>query len=87
MVKIVPGDEKMTMNIRDHIINNFKGDNYEELERAIEESIKEQDEVTLPGMGVFFELIWQGADRPLKDQMLEVIKKRIAESTKGTSTS
>ena len=44
----------MTMNIRDHIINNFKGDNYEELERAIEESIKEQDEVTLPGMGVFF---------------------------------
>ena len=87
MLKIVPGDEKMTMYIPDHIINNFKGDNYEELERAIEESIKEQDEVTLPGMGVFFELIWQGADRPLKDQMLEVIKKRIAESTKGTSTS
>ena len=47
--------------------------------------IKEQDEVTLPGMGVFFELIWQGADRSLKDNMLEVIKKKIAESTKGTA--
>ena len=32
------------MNIRDHIINNFKGDDYAELERAIDESIKEQDE-------------------------------------------
>ena len=73
------------MNIRDHIINNFKGDDYAELERAIDESIKEQDEVTLPGMGVFFELIWQGADRSLKDNMLEVIKKKIAESTKGTA--
>ena len=73
------------MNIRDHIINNFKGDDYAELERAIDESIKEQDEVTLPGMGVFFELIWQGADRSLKDNMLEVIKKKITESTKGTA--
>ena len=73
------------MNIRDHIINNFKGDDYAELERAIDESITEQDEVTLPGMGVFFELIWQGADRSLKDNMLEVIKKKIAESTKGTA--
>ena len=73
------------MNIRDHIINNFKGDDYAELERAIDESIKEQDEVTLHGMGVFFELIWQGADRSLKDNMLEVIKKKITESTKGTA--
>ena len=69
--------KKMDMNIREHIINNFKGDDFAELERAIEESIKEQDEVTLPGMGVFFELVWQGADRSLKDQMLTVIKNRI----------
>lgn len=68
----------MDVNIRMHIINNFKGDDFEELERAIEESIKENDEVTLPGMGVFFELVWQGASRSLKDEMLQVIKDKIA---------
>ncbi len=70
----------MDINIRTHIINNFKGDDFQELERAIEESIKENDEVTLPGMGVFFELVWSGATRQLKDQMLQVIKDKIANS-------
>ena len=74
----------MNLSIRDHIINNFKGDDYNELEKAIEESIKEQDEVTLPGMGVFFELIWSGASRELKDNMLQVVKQRIKESGKDT---
>ena len=74
----------MNLSIREHIINNFKGDDYDELEKAIEESIKEQDEVTLPGMGVFFELIWSGANRELKDNMLQVVKQRIKESEKDT---
>lgn len=68
----------MDINIRQHIIQNFKGDDYQTLERAIDESIKENDEVTLPGMGVFFELIWSDADRNLKDQMLQIVKNRIA---------
>ncbi len=71
----------MNASIRDYIINNFKGDDYASLERAIDESIKEQDEVTLPGMGVFFELVWSGASRELKDNMLNVIKQRIANTT------
>ena len=50
------------MSIRQHIINNFKGDDYETLRRAIDESVKEQDEVTLPGLGVFLEIIWENAD-------------------------
>ncbi len=74
----------MDTDIRMHIINNFKGDDFEELERAIEESIKENEEVTLPGMGVFFELIWSGADRKLKDEMLQVIKDKIASSQTKT---
>ena len=65
------------MNIRDHIINNFKGDDYDSLQNAINESIASNDEVTLPGMGVFFEIIWQGADQELKNKMLEIIKTRV----------
>lgn len=49
----------MDINIRSHIINNFKGDDLDTLKRAIEESIKEKDEIALPGMGVFLEIIWE----------------------------
>lgn len=69
----------MDLSIRNHIINNFKGDDFNELKRAIDESIAENDEETLPGMGVFLELIWQGADDKLKQEMLEIIKKQISD--------
>ena len=67
----------MDIDIRQHIINNFKGDNYETLRRAIDEADKAQDEVTLPGLGVFFELIWENADNELKDTIINIIKKRV----------
>lgn len=67
----------MDINIREHIINNFKGDNYETLRRAIDESVVAQDEVTLPGLGVFFELIWENADNELKDKLIMIIKQRV----------
>ncbi|MDD6245006.1 MAG: small acid-soluble spore protein SspI [bacterium] len=70
----------MDLSIRSHIINNFKGDNFDELKRAIDESIAENDEETLPGMGVFLELIWQGADDKLKQEMLSIIKEKINSS-------
>ncbi len=65
------------MSIRDHIINNFKGDNYETLTKAIDESIASQDEVTLPGLGVFFEIVWENASQELKNELIEIIKKRV----------
>ena len=67
----------MDINIRQHIINNFKGDNYEALRRAIDEAVIAQDEVTLPGLGVFFELVWENADNELKDELIMIIKKRV----------
>ncbi len=72
----------MDVNIREHIINNFKGDDYDALKSAIEESIKEQDDITLPGMGVFLEIIWKGATDELKDEMINIIKNRVNQGTK-----
>lgn len=65
------------MNIREHIINNFKGDDYKALKEAIDESVESQDEITLPGLGVFFSLIWEDADQELKNNLIELIKKRV----------
>ncbi len=77
----------MDISIRDHIINNFQGDNYDQLRSAIEESIAEGDEVTLPGMGVFLELIWEGADQEMKNKMLDIIKASVEKRVKNNSSS
>lgn len=64
------------IKIRDYIINNFKDDDEETIKKAIEESIQEGDEVTLPGMGVFFEIIWQESTDNEKNKMLTTLKDR-----------
>lgn len=64
------------IKIRDYIINNFKNDDEETIKRAIDESIKEGDEVTLPGMGVFFEIIWQDASDEERKRILTTLKNR-----------
>ena len=64
------------IKIRDYIINNFKDDDVDTIKNAIEQSIEESDEVTLPGMGVFFEIIWQDSTEDEKDKILNTLKKR-----------
>lgn len=66
------------MNIKEHIINNFKNDDYKALLEAIEESIESNDEVTLPGLGVFLTLIWEGANKELKNNLIEILKQQIS---------
>ena len=65
------------MSIKEYIINNFKEDNIETLENALNECIKEQDEETLPGMGVFLELIWKGSNETQKKSMLDTLYKEL----------
>ena len=64
-------------DIRSYIINNLKNDKKEILRNAIEGSIEEQDEITLPGMGVFLEIIWKDADKELQEKMLNIIMNRL----------
>ena len=61
------------MEIKDYIIQNFKEDDVNTLRNTITECIMEQDEETLPGMGVFLELIWQGSNEEIKKSMLDIL--------------
>lgn len=67
----------MDINIREHIINNFHGDDFQTLKKAIDEAVKNMDEVTLPGLGVFLEIIWEDASLELKNEIIEIIRKRV----------
>jgi small acid-soluble spore protein I (minor) len=63
----------MNLSIRDYIVNNFKDSDEEEIRQAIEDSIKEKDEITLPGLGVFFEIMWKGLNDKDKDNVIKSI--------------
>lgn len=65
------------MKIKDYIINNFKNDDLNTLRTTISECLMEDDEETLPGLGVFLELIWQGADEDTKKSMLDILLKEL----------
>ena len=67
----------MDIDIRRHIINNFQGDDFETLKRAIDESVRAKDELTLPGLGVFLELIWENATQEMKNELIEIMRNRV----------
>ena len=64
----------MNIDIRKHIISNFKDAQIDEIKASIESSIKEKDEITLPGLGVFFELLWSNSDENSKEYILNTLK-------------
>ncbi len=61
------------MDIREHIISNFKNSTIDEIKESIVEAINESDEVTLPGLGVLFEILWNNFKD--KDELVKAIKK------------
>lgn len=70
----------MNIDIRSHIISNFKNDTKEDLKAAIIESIENNDEITLPGCGVFFELIWKNSDKDMQDKILEILENAVKDN-------
>lgn len=67
----------MNIDIRKSIINNFKDNTIDEINESINESIKKQDEITLPGLGVFFELLWKNTNKNEQKTIIEKIQKSL----------
>ena len=65
----------MNIDIRQHIKNNFKDSKKDEIKATIIASIEEKDEITLPGVGVFFELLWQNSDESSQEYILNTLEK------------
>ena len=65
----------MDIDIRKSIINNFKESNIDDIKQAINSSIADMEEITLPGLGVFFEILWDNSDDTKKDYILQTLKK------------
>ena len=64
-------------SIRYHIINNFYQNDFNTLKRAIEESVTERNELNLPGLGVFFEILWEHSTQEMKNEIIDLLRKEI----------
>lgn len=67
----------MNIDIRKSIISNFKDSNHTEIKNSIEEAVKDQDEVTLPGLGVFFEILWNSCTKEEQQELVNKIKENL----------
>lgn len=67
----------MNIDIRKHIYQNFKNTNKEEIKQSITSSISEKEEVTLPGLGVFFETLWKEADKDFQNKIIDILEKSL----------
>ena len=66
----------MNIDIRKSIINNFKNNSKNDIKEAIISSMNENDEITLPGLGVFFEILWKNSDEEHQDYILNIIEEK-----------
>ena len=62
------------LSIRGYIINNFKNSSTEDMRKAVETALKSEDEEALPGMGVFFDIIWNNCSKEKQNDLLQILK-------------
>ena len=70
-------NDLMEISIREYIKNNFKESDVNEIKEAINGNIDAKEELALPGMGVFFEIIWQNCDNNMQEEMIKLLKNNI----------
>lgn len=64
----------MNIDIRKSIRENFKTADTSEIRETIKAGIEDGQEVILPGLGVFFEVLWKNSDENSREYILRTIK-------------
>ena len=55
-------------------MNNFNGAKKDEIKASIISSIEDNEEITLPGLGVFFEILWKKSDEENQEYILNTLE-------------
>ncbi|WP_207952179.1 small acid-soluble spore protein SspI [Paenibacillus turpanensis] len=63
----------ITLNLRQAIYQRVQDKSDQELLEVIQDSV-DQDERTLPGLGVLFEIIWKNSDAELQQELTSILK-------------
>ncbi len=63
----------MEFDLRDAIISNLKDKSKDQLVEMMNDALKTQDEKTLPGLGVVFEIIWENIDTKTQENLIDTL--------------
>ena len=63
----------MDINIRKSVIENFKNSTVDDLRETINEATSSTEEKILPGLGVFFEVLWKNSDTEFRNKTLNIL--------------
>ncbi|MCP3030526.1 small acid-soluble spore protein SspI [Halobacillus sp. A1] len=69
----------MNLNLRQAILSNVSGHNADQLEATIDDALQRGEEKMLPGLGVFFEMLWKESNEQDRQEMLDTLEKSLAE--------
>lgn len=67
----------MNINIRQYIKDNFKDSSKDDIKESITESLTKKEEVTLPGLGCLFEILWLNSDDAMHETILDTLSNNI----------
>lgn len=63
----------MDLDLRNAIIANIKDKSKDQLIDMMDDALNTQDEKTLPGLGVIFEIIWRNSDAQTKENLIDTL--------------
>ena len=64
--------KKMNIDIRLNIKEKLKDETKESLMETLDEAVAKKEEITLPGLGVIFEVIWQNISLEEKEKLAKI---------------
>lgn len=67
----------LNIDIRKSIHDNFKGASIDEIKASIISAMQDKEEITLPGLGVFLEILWENSEESEREYILSTIQKGI----------
>ena len=67
----------MNIDIRKNIHDNFLKTDIKEIRDSIEDALESKEELALPGLGVFFEILWMNSSPEERNQIINKIKNGI----------
>lgn len=74
----------MNISLREAIVQRVKGQSKEELRATIDDAVGNA-EVTLPGIGVLFEIIWSHSSEEIRNQLLDTLHAQVSAATAGAA--
>ncbi|MBA2173382.1 small acid-soluble spore protein SspI [Halobacillus locisalis] len=64
----------MNLNLRQAILQNVSGHDASQLQATIDDALQKGEEKMLPGLGVFFELLWENSDDQEHQEILDTLE-------------